>query len=174
MVNLFTQMMPWAVLLSNILAAVLFLALLMRRSFGGGIVRFVGEHALAFGLLFSAVAVGGSLFYSNVVGFPPCYLCWWQRIVVYPLLPLFLVAVWKRDRGVFRYAMPLSVIALILSLYHSYVQWGGSPLIPCDVTASCSKLYVYAFGYITIPTMVLSIAVLYMLLYWSNRVYQSR
>lgn len=174
MVNTLVEFMPVAVLISNFIALILFLALLARSSWGSGIAHWFGRHAIALGLLISAVAVSGSLFYSNVVGFEPCYLCWWQRIAVYPLLILFLVAIFKNDRGVFRYALPVSLVALVLSIYHSYIQWGGSSLIPCDATASCSKLYVYALGYITIPTMVFSIAVLVVLLWWANRVYQPR
>lgn len=174
MANLISEFLPWAVLGSNVAAALLFLALLTRRSFGKELTHFVGKHSVVLGFLLSLGAVAGSLFYSNVSGFEPCLLCWWQRIAIYPLLALFGVALWKKDRGVWSYALPLSLMALILSLYHSYVQWGGSPLIPCDATASCAKLYVFEFGYVTIPTMVLSLAVLYVLLYFANRVYQSR
>jgi disulfide bond formation protein DsbB len=123
-------------------------------------------------LILSIGAVFGSLFYSNVMGFEPCILCWWQRMATYPLLPLFSVALYKKDRGVFAYALPLALIAGFISIYHSYIQWGGSPLIPCDASGSCSKLFVYEFGYVTIPTMVLSVAVLYILLYVANRFYK--
>lgn len=174
MIAVIQQIVPYLVLLSHVAMAVLLFALVFKNSWGRDIVRLVGRYAIALGLLVSIIAVLGSLFYSNAVGFPPCYLCWWQRIAIYPLLVLFTVAIFKKDRGVFNYVLPLSLIGLVLSLYHSYVQWGGSPLIPCDATASCSKLYVYAFGYITIPTMALSIAVTMLLLVWANKVYQSR
>jgi disulfide bond formation protein DsbB len=174
MANLISTLLPWAVLGSNILAGILLLALLFKRSWGSEIVHFSGKHSVKLGFLLSLAAVGGSLFYSNVIGFEPCILCWWQRIAIYPLLVLFAVGLKKRDRGVWSYALPLSLFGLILSLYHSYVQWGGSPLIPCSATASCAKLYVYEFGYVTIPTMVLSLAILYVLLYFANRAFQSR
>lgn len=171
MVNLISQSLPLGILIFNVAGVLLLIALLARRSVGKGISLWVGKHSLIFGFLLSLAAVLGSLFYSNVVGFEPCLLCWWQRIAIYPLLVLFTVAIWKKDRGVWKYALPLSVLGLVLSTYHSYVQWGGDPLIPCDVTASCSKLYVYAFGYITIPTMVLSLALTIILLYWANKFY---
>jgi disulfide bond formation protein DsbB len=167
MTSLIQQSLPFFVLISNIIAIVLFISLLMKNPFA----HWAGRHSLALGLFISAAAVFGSLFYSNVVGFDPCLLCWWQRIAIYPTSVLLLVALIKKDRGVWRYVLPLSLIGLFISLYHSYVQWGGSPLIPCDATASCSKLYVFAFGYITIPTMVLSVAVLMILLYWANKAY---
>lgn len=174
MVNTLTTLMPWAVLASNVLAIALLLALVFRHSVGKDLVHWAGKNSVTLGFMLSLIAIGGSLFYSNVVGFEPCLLCWWQRIAIYPLLPIFAVALWKKDRGAWSYALPLSLMGFTLSLYHSYVQWGGEPLIPCQATASCSKLYVYEFGYITIPTMVLSLAVLYILLYFANKVYVSR
>lgn len=170
MINTIQSVLPFLVLFSHIALVVLFISLIMKNGFS----RWVGKHSLMLGFLTALVAVVGSLFYSNGVGFEPCYLCWWQRIAIYPLLPILAVALFKKDRGVFRYVLPLSIIGVVLSIYHSYVQWGGSPLIPCDATASCSKLYVYAFGYITIPTMSLTIALAMMLLYWSNKIYENR
>ena len=157
----------------NVASVALFLALIFRHSFGKNLVRLIGKHALILGFLVSLSAVLGSLFYSNVVGFEPCLLCWYQRIAIYPMLILFGVALLKKDRGVFSYILPLNLVALILSAYHSYVQWGGNPLIPCDATASCTKLYVYEFGYVTIPTMTLSVVATFLLLYWANRIYEN-
>jgi hypothetical protein len=173
MASLISQLLPWAVLGSNILAAVLLSALIFRKSWGRDIVYWVGTHAIPLGLFLSVAAVFGSLFYSNIIGFEPCYLCWWQRIAIFPLLPLFAIGAYRKDRGVFKYSLPLALIAVVLSIYHSYIQWGGNPLIPCPATSTCDKLFVYEFGYITIPTMVLSVAVLYVLLYIANRVHKS-
>lgn len=149
-------------------------ALIFRHTFGRPLVRWASKHALALGFIVSLIAVAGSLFYSNGVGFEPCYLCWWQRIALYPMLPLFLVAFLKKDRGVFKYILPLALVGLVLSTYHAYVQWGGNPLIPCDATASCAKLYVYAYGYVTIPTMSLTIVAAMLLLYWANKTNENR
>ncbi|MBX4206228.1 disulfide bond formation protein B [Candidatus Parcubacteria bacterium] len=172
MIQTIAWLMPFLVLGFHLFLVVAVFALIFRKSWGRSLVHWVGKHAITLGLLLSVIAVGGSLFYSNGVGFEPCYLCWWQRIALYPLLVLFLTALKDKDRGVFKYTMRLSVIALILALYHSYVQWGGNPLIPCSATASCAKLYVYAFHYITIPTMSLTIAVSVILLWLANRLYQ--
>ena len=174
MPNLILSLLPWAVLASNIAALVLFVSLIFRDSFGREIATWAGKHALALGLLVSSGAVFGSLFYSNVMGYEPCVLCWWQRLAIYPTFILFLTALFRKDRKVFHYVFPLSLIAAVISTYHSYVQWGGSPLIPCDVEGTCNRLYVYAFGYITIPTMVLSVAVLLILLWWANKIYENR
>lgn len=174
MISTLQSLLPLFVVIFHIFLVVSLLALIFRTSFGAPLVAWAGEHALALGLALGLITVGGSLFYSNGVGFEPCYLCWWQRVALYPMLVLFITALINRDRSVFAYVFPLSLIALILATYHSYVQWGGTPLVPCDVTASCAKLYVYAFGYVTIPTMSLTMAVAFLLLTWANKVYRER
>lgn len=173
MVNLLQQLLPIGVVISNVFAAILLLALIFKRR--SSLVHFVGKHAVSLGFLLALGAVIGSLFYSEIIGFEPCVLCWWQRVAIYPLLALFTVAVYKKDRGVFSYVVPLSLIATVISLYHSYVYWGGKSILPCTALGgACSKIYVYAFGYVTIPAMVLSIAVLMLLFAWANKVYQSK
>ncbi|MDO8565331.1 MAG: disulfide bond formation protein B [bacterium] len=176
MSNLFAQALPFTVLLSHIVLVIVFLSIVFRKSWGREVTHWVGKNAVSLGLLVAVVAVGGSLFYSNIIGFPPCVLCWWQRIALYPMIVLFAVAFFKKhDRGVFSYAVPLATFAGILALYHSYVYWGGTSILPCTALGgACSKIYVYAFGYITIPTMSLTIALFILLLAWSNKIYQSR
>jgi len=107
----------------------------------------------------------GSLAFSNIIGFPPCELCWFQRIVIYPQALITLVALLRKRgaeaRTLVEYLLPLSVIGFVISLYQSYVQWGGgSSILKCTLASGeCAKLYVYAYGYITIPFMALSIFV---------------
>ena len=104
------------------------------------------------------VAIVGSLLYSNLIGFEPCTLCWWQRIFIYPQAVLFLVAILKKDRGIFDYALPMSIAAFILSLYQSYSNFSGASLLPCTATGGeCSRIYVIEYGYITIPLMSLTL-----------------
>lgn len=170
MITSIQSAMPFLVVASHIGLVILFVSLLLKNDFA----KWVGEHALTLGLFTAVAAVVGSLFYSNGVGFEPCYLCWWQRVAIYPMLVLFGVALMGKDREVFKYVLPLSVVGFVLATYHSYVQWGGNPLIPCDATASCTKLYVDVFGYITIPTMSLTIVVTFLLLYWSNKIHENR
>ncbi len=109
----------------------------------------------------------GSLFYSEIAGFPPCSLCWYQRIFIYPQIILLVGALTWRDRSIARYLLPLSIIGGVIALYNSYLQYGGSPLIPCatNVTAvSCAQRFVFEFGYLTLPLMSLTAFVLLILL----------
>jgi disulfide bond formation protein DsbB len=170
MITSIQTMVPYLVVASHILLIILFLAVLARKSWGRNIFHVLSSKALLWGLLIALAAVGGSLFYSEVVGFEPCVLCWWQRLFIYPQLVLFVVALWKRDRAVFKYSAALAALAGIVALYHSYVYWGGSSILPCTALGgACSKIYVYAFGYITIPAMSLTVALYFLMLAWAHR-----
>lgn len=110
--------------------------------------------------LFSTLA---SLFFSNVAGYPPCELCWFQRIFMYPLVFILGIALIRKERKlVIPYALVLSVIGLLIGLYQYFLQLAAMKniavdlLVPCsaDLNAvSCSSFYDLAFGYITIPFM---------------------
>ena len=165
---------PYLAVASQILLVFIFLAAFFRKSWGRKVIHFVGKHALILGFLVALAAVSGSLFYSEIVGFTPCVLCWWQRIFIYPQLVLFAIALWKRDRGIFKYSSTLAALAGVVALYHSYVYLGGTSLLPCTALGgACSKVYVYEFrGLVTIPSMSLTIALYFLLLGWVNRVYQ--
>lgn len=101
----------------------------------------------------------GSLIYSEVIGFPPCVFCWYQRIAHYGIFIISLVALIKRySREVVDYVMTLSALGLILSIYHVVIQKVGQSPLPCEAGGvSCLKQLVYAFGYISIPVMSLTL-----------------
>lgn len=167
------DLIPYIVIVSHIVLATLFFAALARRSWGREATHFVGKHALPLSFFVSLAAVVGSLFYSEVVGFEPCVLCWWQRVFLYPTLVLFALAAWQKDRGIFLYSSTLALLAGVIALYHSYVYMGGTSILPCTALGgACSKVFVYAFGYITIPSMSLTVVLYLLLLAWANKLYQ--
>lgn len=174
MTSLISSILPTFVLVTDLLLVLVLVCLVFRKNFGREVSEWVGKRAIGLGLLITLSAVAGSLFYSNVVGFLPCDLCWWQRVLVYPQLVIFLTAMKFKDRKVFRYSWRLSVLAALVSIYHVYVQLGGNPLIPCSATATCTKIYVSAYGYITIPTMALTISAALIILAWANKLYEDR
>jgi disulfide bond formation protein DsbB len=95
-------------------------------------------------LLAWAVAMAatlGALFIGEVMGQMPCTLCWYQRIAMFPLAVILGLAVYRRDAGAWRYALPLAVAGLALAGYHS-LQYSGllpAPIIPCQASGpSCS------------------------------------
>lgn len=164
--------MPYLALISHILFIILLIFIIFKDSLGTGVADFIGKHAILLAFLVSLAAIAGSLFYSEVVGFEPCALCWWQRVAIYPQVVIFGIALWKKMDSAFLYAVPLALAATLVSLYHSYVYLGGTSILPCTALGgACSKIYVFAFGYITIPFMTLTIALYILLLAWANRSY---
>ncbi len=121
----------------------------------------VGEFLGTWGLWIGLVLTGGglvlSLFYSEVLGFAPCGLCWLMRIFMYSQVPLFALALWKRDPGIADYSIALSTFGLLIGLYQHYLQMGGSDVLPCPATLSqatdCASRFLFELGYITFPLM---------------------
>ncbi len=97
----------------------------------------------------------GSLFFSEVMEFPPCVLCWYQRIAMYPLVVIFLVGAFQDSRATFAFSLPLVVIGWITALYHNLLHYGIVPesASPCLEGVSCSTVYIDLFGFITIPIL---------------------
>lgn len=119
---------------------------------------FISTHALKIALLAVIASVGGSLAYSLVIGFTPCDLCWYQRILLFPQLVLLAIAAYKNDVTVWVYIRTLSIMGAVLAVYHYYGQMFNSSSLPCPaVGPSCSQIPFVEFGYITIPMMSLSI-----------------
>ncbi len=121
-------------------------------------VRMIESHGMLLAMIVALVATLGSLTYSDVLGYEPCTLCWYQRIFMYPLVFLLGMAIWRNDRTFAPYAIMMSVVGGIIALYHYIVQLGFAPA-PCSVSGysvSCAKVFVLRFGYITIPVMALS------------------
>ncbi len=115
------------------------------------------------GFLISMSASLGSLFFSEVLGYPPCVLCWYQRIAMYPLVVVFGVALWREDENAFTYATPLISIGLIISIYHNLLYYELIPnsIAPCRQGVSCTTRQVEFLGFITIPLMsLISFAIL--------------
>ncbi len=128
------------------------------------IINFFSKYGLLLAFLIALVATSGSLFYSQIAGFMPCDLCWFQRIFMYPLVVLLGLALIKKDSHIIDYALSLSVIGGLISLYHNYMYYYNNGLnVFCQLggaQVSCVKRYVFEFGYVTIPLMALTAFVL--------------
>lgn len=117
----------------------------------------VGPHAFALALLVAAVASAGSLYLSEVAHFPPCRLCWYQRLTMYPLVPLLALGVWTGRQAVRWLAFALASAGAAISAWHVLVErYPSLETGACDPTNPCSIIWVERFGYLTIPTMALS------------------
>jgi disulfide bond formation protein DsbB len=107
--------------------------------------------------LVAAVATAGSLFFSHVLEYPPCVLCWYQRICLFPLVVVLGLALFPLDRGVVRYALPLAGLGWLVAAYHNLVYAGIVPesLAPCAQGVSCREEYLELFGFLSIPMLAL-------------------
>ncbi len=117
----------------------------------------VGPQALALAFAVAAVSMLGSLYFSEIAHFLPCRLCWYQRICMYPLVPMLGIAAWRHDMAVRPYAAVLAVIGVPISSYHVLLEHFPSlESSACDPDNPCSLIWVRRFGYVTIPVMALS------------------
>jgi len=120
---------------------------------------FIDKHFLILSFLIALFASIFPLVYSEVANFLPCYLCWWQRIFMFPLVFMFGVALWNKDRKIISYALPLACIGFLLSAYQNFFYYfGQSSNLPCDASGvSCYQKLVSVFGgYISIPMMAIT------------------
>lgn len=118
---------------------------------------FLSQNILYIALIQAVVATLGSLYYSEIKDYTPCILCWYQRILMYPLIITLSVGILRRDKYVYQYVLPASILGFFVALYHVLLQKGILPetIAPCTIGASCSTNYTGYFGFITIPVMSL-------------------
>jgi disulfide bond formation protein DsbB len=119
------------------------------------------RYGLLFAFLFASTATFGSLFYSEVLGWDPCKLCWYQRIFMYPQALILLFAAINKEKRIANYIIPLSIIGGLIAAYHYFIQF-SSKIVSCGSLheIDCSVMYTFDFGYITIPMMALTAFIL--------------
>lgn len=103
------------------------------------------------------VATLGSLFFGEVMELPPCTLCWYQRICLFPLPVILAVGIVLRDERLPTYALPLVWAGLGFAIVHNLLYYGVIPetLSPCTGGVSCSDIQIEWLGFLTIPSMAL-------------------
>ena len=108
--------------------------------------------------IIALLASVGSLFFSEVMQLPPCVLCWYQRIAMYPLVVIIGVGIITRDDRMKNYALPVCLAGLAISIYHNLLYYGLIPesITPCETGVSCTSRQIEWFGFITIPLMALA------------------
>ena len=119
------------------------------------IIRFIHENYLILGFIISTVATLGSLFYSEIMNYAPCVLCWYQRIAMYPLVALFLVGMFQPIKYTIKFTLPVVSIGLFIAIYHNLLHYGIVPetASPCRAGVPCSTVYINWLGFITIPML---------------------
>lgn len=106
----------------------------------------------------AVVATAGSLFFSEVMELPPCVLCWYQRIAMYPLTLILLMGLFPLDPRALRYAWPLVTVGTLIALYHNLLYYHVLPesVSPCVQGISCTTRQIEWAGFITIPLLSLT------------------
>lgn len=120
--------------------------------------KLIQKNIVYLALLQAIAATLGSLYYSEIRQFTPCVLCWYQRILMYPLVLIIAVGILRKDKHLYQYVLPMSILGLIIALYHSLLQRGILPesVAPCGIGGSCVTRFTGYFGFITIPVMSLT------------------
>lgn len=108
--------------------------------------------------LIALVSVLGSLYASEIEKLAPCPLCWYQRIAMYPILAIAMVAIAKKDMKAWIYILPLSIIGNLIAFYHVFLQAAGesSGLPGCSAVSgqpSCAVVETTILGFLTIPML---------------------
>ena len=147
-----------AIILQILSIAALFLLFLGPKK--NSYLAFIDKHYLSLGFIISLSSSLLSLVYSEIIGFVPCYLCWYQRVFTFPLFLIFGVAIWYKDRKIVKYVLPLLSVGFIISVYQNFVYYFAADAsnLPCDASGvSCYQHLVSEFGgYISIPTLALT------------------
>lgn len=115
--------------------------------------KFSGQYMLLFAWIVAIVAMGGSLFFSEIMHFTPCTLCWYQRILMYPLVIILGIAYLVNDTSVRKYVLPISVLGLILAVCHFAIQMLQPVHLAsfCVPGNPCTEKFFALFGFVTIP-----------------------
>lgn len=120
--------------------------------------KFLDRNSLYLAWLIAAISTVGSLYFSEIAGYTPCNLCWYQRIVMYPLVVVIAVGIIKKDRLTPYFVLPLSLIGGVIALYHELLSIGvvAEPITPCGLGVSCTEKYINWLGFISIPLLSLA------------------
>ncbi len=116
------------------------------------------KYALTIAWAQAFVATLGSLFFSLVMQLPPCDLCWYQRIAMYPLVIILGFGLMRKDKTSLLYAFPLAVIGWVIAAYHNLLYYNILPeaMAPCKAGISCTSRLIEWFGFLTIPLLSLA------------------
>ena len=133
--------------------------------------EFIKKNALYGAFAGALIAMLGSLYFSEIANFPPCVLCWYQRICMYPLVPILGFAIYKRSRDIVLPAFVLVAVGWIIGVYHNLLYYEILPeaAAPCLAGVSCTTKFIEWFGFVTIPLLSLvgfTAILIALIIYW--------
>lgn len=139
-----------------------------RLQLSASVLQALAPLALPLAALVAVAATAGSLFFSEVADYIPCRLCWFQRIAMFPLAVILPIAAWYRDAAIKRYIIPITSGGVLVSVYHSIIEWFPSlETTSCSISAPCTAVWfrglgvfslamMAAVGFITITTLLIA------------------
>lgn len=159
-----TELVNWGMVLGTFFIHIAFVILFIfwvsgKKDFF--VFKILKEKGMLVAYLLSLAGMLGSLFYSEIIGYAPCVLCWYQRIFMYSNVFILGLALYKNgDKNVIPYAQILTVIGFIISVYHNtlFLPFMRSANDTCSPfsNVSCTENYFTALGYINIPVIALT------------------
>lgn len=121
--------------------------------------------------VFVCIAVVGSLYigffgdpirnlqtmelFNSDYAIPPCDLCWYQRMGIYPIAIISLIGLILKEKRIAYYILPFSIITVLIATYHVILQETGTGIIPCGLGRPCDVKEFEYLGFITIPVLSL-------------------
>jgi len=101
-------------------------------------------------------SIFGSLFFSEIMKFVPCNLCWYQRLCVYPMAFIIMTGLYLKSKDTVQFLLPFTATGLFISIYHNLVYYKVITIIvPCTESAPCTQQQLNWFGFVTIPLLSL-------------------
>ncbi|PIQ68242.1 MAG: disulfide bond formation protein B [Candidatus Taylorbacteria bacterium CG11_big_fil_rev_8_21_14_0_20_46_11] len=146
----------------TVLAQILVIWLVLSWLFSWPLPKVLRSRATLLAFIVATIATLGSLTYSDILGYEPCKLCWFQRIFMYPQVLILGFAVFgkhKGSRALFDVSFVMAIVGAVIAFYHYLMQNGIVPEGSCAAigySASCAQRFVMNFDYITIPLMATS------------------
>ncbi|MFC7073315.1 disulfide bond formation protein B [Halovenus rubra] len=105
--------------------------------------------------LVAVVATTGSLYFSEVANYLPCELCWYQRILMYPLVVVLGVATLEETKSVWKTGLPLSALGTVVAAYHTFIQFAPEAVSATCTVGGCTRTDWTGLGVLTIPRLSL-------------------
>lgn len=156
-ISFISYLLAFLTLFSHLLLVAGFIYYLLFKEINNNfLIKILSRNGLLLAFFISLIATLGSLFYSEIAGFDPCRLCWYQRIFMYPQVILLGVAYLRKDFKIIPYSVYLSLVGMGIALYHNYIYYIRTSSSFCGVADDCIKRYIFEFGYITIPIMAVT------------------
>ena len=123
-------------------------------SWAGGWLTQVRASGLWIICMITTGAMVGSLYFSEIVGFAPCKLCWYQRIAMFSIAIISFAAALRNDKNIARYTIVLAPLGLIVSTYHYLLEW--FPTLEtnvCSLDVPCTAVWFRELGFVTLCFM---------------------